>query len=351
MCTRSIALNLRRIDAVEQLQHRLRRSYAAQCTLADGAAELLIREDACPTSGHVHGLPLSTRFGPAIAHDYGALLLACTGVDVTQATTAAAQAAFARYGFAALEPSLQAALGDPTVRETAAAALEREPTFAINLLLRLPSIRLTMRLLMTAAGVHALLDSGPWQPPAPPTTWPAWLASVDAALALIVGESTLALAECDGLASGDIIRFSSCSFDVTGRATVRIASHDLRLRWLDSHRCFEVEDMTQASTLSADHYTDQADTATVTASPTAAIDTAGIPIRLSFSLGTLRLTVADVAALRRGSLLELARGLPPEVTIEANGLPIGTGELVDLNGRLAVEITQWPPERAAAPAS
>jgi type III secretion protein Q len=344
-------VGLRRIDAIANVRHRLTRPYRARCNLADGAeAELLISEDTCPTNDRTRGLPLSTRFGPAVAFDYGALLLACTGVDIAQSTQPSTQAALACYGFAALEPKLRAALGDPTVSDTAAAALACEPTFAIHLSVRLPSIRLTMRWVMSATGLHALLDSEPWRPLASPASVPAWLATTHTSLRLAVGESTLPLAECNGLACGDIVRVSTSSFDVAGHGTVRVASHHLQLRWLNSHRCFELENMTHAPTLSSDNPADYQDDITgVATSATTPIDTAAIPVRLSFSLGTLRLTVADVAALRVGSLLELARGMPPAVTIEANGLAIGAGELVDLDGRLAVEITQWP--SAGVPAS
>lgn len=346
-------VRLRRIDAIAKVRHRLMRPHHAHCMLAGGLeAELIVREDACLTYHHAQGLPLSTRFGPAIAYDYGALLLACTGVDITQSTTPSTHAAFACYGFAALEPALHAALGDPTVSgDTAAAALEGGPTFAVNVLIRLPSVRLTMRLAMTATGVHTLLDSDPWQPLPTPAAVPAWLGALDAAVRLVVGESTLPLVEYERLARGDIVRLSTCPFDVAGRATVRLASHDLQLRWLPSHRCFEVEDMSQAPLFSPDDHADQAHAANLTTGAPSSIDTDAIPVRLSFSLGTLRLTVADVAALRPGSLLALTRGLPPAVTIEANGLPIGAGELVDLDGRLAVEITQWPPACAPAPTS
>ena len=89
----------------------------------------------------------------------------------------------------------------------------------------------------------------------------------------------------------------------------------------------------------SDHQEDENESSPRGASAT--IDLAAIPIRLSFSLGTLALTVGELAALGPGSLLKLAHSLPPHVTIAANGVPVGTGELVDLDGQLAVEITDW----------
>ena len=154
------------------------------------------------------------------------------------------------------------------------------------------------------------------------------------------------LAECDRLAPGDIVLIARSAFDVAGRAVVRVGSCGLHVRWLATHRCFEVENMT--------HIPDSPSDAACPSNPATAlstVDQGDIPVRLSFSLGTLRATVGDVAALRPGSLLELKRGMPPEVTIEANGMTLGSGELVDLDGRLAVEIMHWPHPRTPSPTS
>ena len=344
-----VPIRLRRIDAIAKARHRLTWVHRAHCPLTGaGEADLLVREDVHPADSDAQGLPLSTRFGPAIAYDYAALLLASTGIDLTHPRKPPAHVALARYGFAALAPALQSALGEPTVTETAAPSLDSVATFPVNLLLRLPSMRLTMRWVMTAAGLHALLDSDPWHPVATPSTLPLppWLSALDSAIGVDIGESSVPLAECSRLAHGDVVLIATSAFDVTGRGIVRVGSCALHLRWLATHRCFEVENMTNF--LSSPN-----DTASAPDSATAAstVDQGSIPVRLSFSLGTLRTTVGDVAALRPGSLLELKRGMPPEVTIEANGMAIGSGELVDLDGRLAVEITQWPHPRSPSPTS
>lgn len=344
----STPIELRRVDASANVKRWPTRPHIARCRLSDGVeAELLVREDLSSKHVRAEGLPLSTVFGPAMAYDYGALLLACTGVDSSQSTNPSTRLALARYGFAALDPSLQAALGEPTVSETTAAVLSQEPTLAVNVLLRLPSIRLKMSWVMTVAGLQALQGTGRWQPVAAPASSPAWLMSLHAAIELVVGRSVLPLAECNSLRCGDIIRLAASSFDVSGRGSLRIASHRLLLRWLDPHHCFEVENMTYDAHPSpgTSGTPDSPQAATV-----APIDTTAIPVCLSFSLGTLRLTIGELAALRPGSLIELKQGRPPRVSIEANGLPLGAGELVELDGQLAVEITQWPPSVPASSA-
>lgn len=349
---RPLPIPLRRIDVIATARHRLGHAHRAHCALTGGGeAHLFVREDVYPVKDDEQGLPISTRFGPVLAHDYASLLLACTGIDMTRPRTPPARIALARYAFAALAPALQHALGEPAVSDTAVAALQDEPTFPIYFTVRLSSIRLTMRWMMTAAGVHALLDSDPWHPITERASLPhcRWLTALPIAIPIDVGEAILPLAECNALSRGDIVRLAASAFDVTGRAIVRVGPCALQLRWLDTHRCFEVENMTHAPSASPEDPSVSADTGSAGAA--SSIDTGSIPVRLSFSLGALGTTVGEIAALRPGALLELKRGMPPEVTIEANGVAIGSGELVDLDGRLAVEITRWPPPRAPRPTS
>jgi flagellar motor switch/type III secretory pathway protein FliN len=66
-----------------------------------------------------------------------------------------------------------------------------------------------------------------------------------------------------------------------------------------------------------------------------------MPVRMRFVLGELDITLGTLRELRSGQYLRLRAGLPPAVSIEANAATIGRGELVDCDGVLAVQITQW----------
>ncbi|MGG1944069.1 type III secretion system cytoplasmic ring protein SctQ [Trinickia sp. NRRL B-1857] len=341
---RSAPVRLRRIDAVAKTRQRLTQPHRAQCPLADGTfAELQIRESVQSTG---QGLPLTTRFGPIIAFEYAPLLLAFTGVDTTHCATPSAHAALARYAFAALPPTFRDALGDPTAGTAPGCAPITAPLLSVALSVRLPSIGLSMRLAMTAATLDALLDSESWTRLPQPAAAPAWLRPLEAQIRLTAGDSIVPIATFDSLAHGDVVRLTTTPFDVTGRATLKLGAHLLRLRWIDSSRCFEVEDMTHTPNPLHEEPRDHAPQTTTSFAP---IDPAAIPIRLSFLLGTLRLTIGEIANVRQGSLLQLRDGMPPQVVIEANGQPIGAGELVDLDGKLAVEVTRWP--RACGPAA
>ena len=64
-----------------------------------------------------------------------------------------------------------------------------------------------------------------------------------------------------------------------------------------------------------------------------------IPVTLTFDVGRTEVTVAELARLASGSVLELGRGAAELVEIRANGRRIGRGELVDIDGTVGVRIT------------
>jgi type III secretion system YscQ/HrcQ family protein len=64
-----------------------------------------------------------------------------------------------------------------------------------------------------------------------------------------------------------------------------------------------------------------------------------IPIRLEFDLGGLELSLAQLAQLAPGSVLETNRDAAAPARILASGRAIGLGELVDVAGRLGVRVT------------
>lgn len=69
---------------------------------------------------------------------------------------------------------------------------------------------------------------------------------------------------------------------------------------------------------------------------TAALD--AVPVRLSFDLGDLSLTLAQLRALQPGQTLDLGHPLAGAVRIRANGALIGEGDLVDIDGQIGVSV-------------
>lgn len=95
----------------------------------------------------------------------------------------------------------------------------------------------------------------------------------------------------------------------------------------------------------ADNATDPATfAATLTA---ASLD--DVPLRVSFDLGELTLTLAQLRAMQPGQVLELGHPLAGAVRIRANGALVGDGELVEVDGQLGVSVrTLFAPARTNA---
>jgi type III secretion protein Q len=65
-----------------------------------------------------------------------------------------------------------------------------------------------------------------------------------------------------------------------------------------------------------------------------------IPVRLSFDLGEISLTLAELRALQPGQAIRLGHPVTGAVRIRANGALIGAGELVEIDGHLGISVGQ-----------
>lgn len=63
-----------------------------------------------------------------------------------------------------------------------------------------------------------------------------------------------------------------------------------------------------------------------------------IPVRLSFDVGSVTLTLSEARALQPGQVVTLGHPLCGPVNIRANGALIGDGDLVEIDGELGVSI-------------
>jgi type III secretion system YscQ/HrcQ family protein len=66
---------------------------------------------------------------------------------------------------------------------------------------------------------------------------------------------------------------------------------------------------------------------------------ANVPIQLVFSLGSLRMPIGQILQLQEGSVIELHKSTPAQVQIYANKRLIGGGEVVEIDGKLGVQIS------------
>ena len=74
---------------------------------------------------------------------------------------------------------------------------------------------------------------------------------------------------------------------------------------------------------------------------TAPLDVDAIPVRLTFDLGERTLTLAELRRLQPGETFDLQRPLADgPVMIRANGALVGTGALVEIDGRVGVTVAR-----------
>lgn len=70
------------------------------------------------------------------------------------------------------------------------------------------------------------------------------------------------------------------------------------------------------------------------------VDVQALPVRVHVVLSELELSLAQLEALKPGSIVELD-GSPASVQLVVNGKLLGSGELVEVEEKLAVQINRW----------
>jgi type III secretion system YscQ/HrcQ family protein len=75
--------------------------------------------------------------------------------------------------------------------------------------------------------------------------------------------------------------------------------------------------------------------------PTAKVELAALPVRIHVVLSQVELSLKDLEGLTDGSIIQLDEEHPEAVQLVANGRVLGTGELIEIDDRLGVQITRW----------
>lgn len=67
---------------------------------------------------------------------------------------------------------------------------------------------------------------------------------------------------------------------------------------------------------------------------------ASVPLRLSVEAGSTSLPLSDLLALQEGSVVELNRQTGEWLDIMVNGAPVAKGEVVTVDGRFGIRVTE-----------
>ena len=144
-----------------------------------------------------------------------------------------------------------------------------------------------------------------------------------------IGSARLPLQTLQGLAAGDTVLMEHPFIGQDGQLWLGRGGLGVRVAWQDSQ-------LVVTRTLSPTGIAMPPDTDPAAGDPTLPLD--GLPVTLRFDLGERSIPLGELKALQVGQVLELDQPLSQPVRIRANGALIGTGELVEIDGRLGVTI-------------
>ncbi len=234
--------------------------------------------------------------------------------------------------------------GQAAIRGTGAAQPWKPASARHSLLMRLQHTDTqgqetqTLHGLLHLDGLGLLLSAGLLPTETAPE--PAWQnTALPITLYMGVGETDLSISQLSQLKQGDVVFFSRSLMTRDEVLTLRTESvHGpwwvLRGR-LDDTSVHILQSAHTMSSTDTPQDTELADDAATTT-----LDLQSIPIRVSFDLGHTTLTLGEMQSLQPGEVLQMARTVDEYVTIRANGAAIGTGQLVDIDGRLGVSISK-----------
>lgn len=77
-----------------------------------------------------------------------------------------------------------------------------------------------------------------------------------------------------------------------------------------------------------------------------AVDVEDLPVRLVFVAGEMEVPLRELHAMAPGYVFDLGQPVDRHVEIRANGRTVGTGELVDIGGRVGVRVLSLLPATA-----
>jgi len=237
----------------------------------------------------------------------------------------------AQLAWASLSPALRQALGGDADCLAGEAALPDSVPLLLTLVGRDGARHsCTVR----AAPVHALawLAQAPWRAqPSGPLAAP--LALLPCPGQLWLGQTELPRSALSALRTGDAIRIALPYLGPDGPVRLRLGRAYLNTT-VGPDGSLHFDSWGASSQMDYDSTQFLADAG---ASAAGALDE--VPIRLDFTAGHTEMTLGQLRALASGSVITLAMPARPAVDILANGRRIGQGELIDVDGTLAVAIS------------
>ncbi|WP_183085228.1 type III secretion system cytoplasmic ring protein SctQ [Trinickia fusca] len=209
---------------------------------------------------------------------------------------------------------------------------------------------------MRASAVVSLLADSRWRRPATRAPQPALLDALPIFTAVAAGTTRLPMHTVTTLRVGDAIFIEEPNFDVHDEGTLALGAIALYVRRLDeasgaleflgwdTARFAHASSDSRSLSYSASANSTMENASALSSQPPHESDTVpfeDVPVTLTFVVGKLQSTIGELRAMAAGHVLQWHANTRGQVAIEANGALIGYGELVEVDGRLAVELTHW----------
>lgn len=233
-----------------------------------------------------------------------------------------------------LSPQVSALLGYVRLLET-----DRPQGFGCRLSVTLGASRVAGYVWLTPESFLLLCEAGTWVATAAPLP-----ASFQLAIAVTVGRARLPIAQARTMRAGDVLVFEQSFFKAQGSGHLQVGRRRL-------HGCIDdetgqlcltltsIEDTSVDEKFAAPHYAEHEDDEPL-------VDVFGhepfdeLSMELNVRCGTLNLTLGELRNLVPGSVLGIAGYAPGVAGLYYGDRPIGQGQLVEVDGRLGLQLSR-----------
>lgn len=314
-------------------RHRLGRGLRLPFQVAGQAGELLLEPGRPPSAGE--SLCFDTKCGVLALAKAGPLLSLLGECPVTFAGAGGDPDSWfwALFQYH-LSPDVRALLGYVRLLHT-----PRPTGFGCRLGVTLGESWVEGYVWLSAESFLALHEAGAWRATAAPLPL-----SFQLAIAVTLGRLRIPIVQASGLRSGDVLVLEQSFFQARGSGCVPVGRARLhgsidddagRLRFTLT----SIEDTSVDEDLAVPHYAGQEDDEPV-------MDVFGpepfdeLSMILNVRCGTLNLTLGELRNLAPGSVLGITGFAPTMAGLYYGDRPIGQGQLVEVDGRLGLQLSR-----------
>ena len=170
---------------------------------------------------------------------------------------------------------------------------------------------------------------------------------------VVVGRLALGFVECSRLEPGDLLFFEENYFSLGGKGHIKIGNINFDVNLEKINKRYQViinswskemidqdEYQSEREELISDDAALAIDDAERGNNARRAIEVpvSDIPVKLTVKLGSIEFTVSDLGKMLEGKVYPIDSMCPGKVQLMANGMELARGQLVEVDGKLAVEI-------------